>query len=81
MTWKPLSAAVPVDLKKIFEHMRRRKDCFEVRHNTHSMSFRCKYCGQRWRLRLGPSGLQPGKIDEMFAHADQHLLGHSMATH
>ncbi len=79
--WTTVKSAMPVDLKAIFEHMRRRRDCFETMHHAKSIVFRCKLCGQRWRMRLGPSGFQPGPIDKMIAHADKHLLGHSVASH
>lgn len=81
MTFKQLSAVMPADLKAIFEHMRRQRDCFEATYHARSIGFRCKFCGQRWRMRIGPSGVQPGPIDQMIAHADKHLFGHSMASH
>lgn len=70
------------DLEPIFEHMRRQRDCFEAMHHAKSITFRCRFCGQRWRMRkAGPHGVQPGPIDQMLAHADKHLLGYSMASH
>lgn len=70
------------DLAPMFEHMRRQRDCFEATHHPKSIVFRCKFCGQRYSMRkTGPSGLQPGPIDQMISHADQHLRGRSMATH
>jgi DNA-directed RNA polymerase subunit RPC12/RpoP len=62
--------------------LERRRACFEMVENAKSYSFRCKYCGQQYLMRKRPGGgVYPGPIDVMCAHADQHLIGHSLATH
>ena len=73
---------MPKDLKATFEHLRRQRDLFEAVNHPKSISFRCKICGQRWRMRASPSDDFPsGPLEQMLDHADQHLFGNSLVRH